>query len=238
MSLSDDPWIAETSDPVDPERLHALGVITLFWNHCERNLWFIFCVIFELHPRIGWILAHDIGNVAICERIRERVKLLKGPGVEVDDLILNALDIYEACRINRNTLTHFTISADDAGAISFVRTKGPIPIRHPLPSSLEDIRRIAHETKTLSVYLWHLYKGLESASADKPTPLPPKLAVPELLWKPLPQNGQEPQHLRLPSTLRLTEEEWRAKYSKEGRPLPDGAGGLKPGSPSPCVAAS
>ena len=98
MPLSDDPWIAEISDPIDPERLHALGVITLFWNHCERNLWFIFITIFELHPRIGWILAHDIGNVALCERIRERVKLLKGPGVEVDDLIADSDEVARAFR--------------------------------------------------------------------------------------------------------------------------------------------
>jgi hypothetical protein len=224
MPLSDDPWIAEISDPIDAERIHALGVITLFWNHCERNLWFIFNAIFELHPRIGWILAHDLGDVAICERIKERLKLLNNPGAEVDDLILNALEIYDACRINRNTLTHFTVRAADDGTISFVRTKGPVPIQHPLPSSLEDIRRVATETKILSQYLWHLYRALGGDGSEEKIPLPPKLAVPELLWKPLQQNGRESQPQRPPSVPKLTEEQWIAKYRKENRPLPEQAG--------------
>src|SRR3977135_2597510 len=68
MPLSDDPWILEHS-VIDPERLHALGMITLFWNQCERNLWHLFCLVFDFHPRVGWIIAHDMGDVAICERI-------------------------------------------------------------------------------------------------------------------------------------------------------------------------
>jgi hypothetical protein len=45
MPLSDDPWIAENSI-IDPERHHALGVITVFWNHCERM--FVYDFLFRL----------------------------------------------------------------------------------------------------------------------------------------------------------------------------------------------
>ncbi|WP_140977808.1 hypothetical protein [Bradyrhizobium guangdongense] len=41
------------------------------------------------------------------------------------------------------------------------------------------------------------------------------------LERALEAEGTHPQRVRPPSVLRLTEEEWIAKYRKEGRPLPD-----------------
>jgi hypothetical protein len=186
MPLSDDPWILEHS-VIDPERLHALGMITLFWNQCERNLWHLFCLVFDFHPRVGWIIAHDMGDVAICERIKEMLKI-QPINENTKKLVLSVLASYDICRINRNTLTHFTVRPDEDGQFSFVRTKGPVPIQHLLPSSLEDVRSVAFEVKVLSHYIWDLYRGLHTFGSEKPTPLPPILEPPELLWKPPPKN--------------------------------------------------
>jgi hypothetical protein len=189
MALSDDPWIAEHSY-IDPERLHALGVITLWWNHCERNLFFLFCFVMGCTPRVGWILAHDLGDVSISTKIKEMLKL-RPIAPDMDELLLCCLQVYDVCRINRNSLTHFTASVPnpqaDAATIAaapFVRMKGPSPEASPLPSSLKDVRRVALEVHYLSVYLWKTHKALLARREGKPTELPPLIAVPELLWKP------------------------------------------------------
>src|SRR5450631_87221 len=186
MPLSDDPWIAEHSI-IDPERLHALGMITLFWNHCERMLFFIFCFVFKFGPRLGWIIAHDLGDISISERIKE---LLKARPIDPDEqaLILTALDVYDICRQNRNLLTHFTVNKGSKGEADsdfvFVRTKGPSPISKAFPSTLEDVRAVAVNTKTLSIYLHKIQKALHEREMGEDVPLPPIVAAPGLLWKP------------------------------------------------------
>jgi hypothetical protein len=189
MPLSDDPWIAENSI-IDPERLHALGMITLWWNHCERNLLFLFCVVFNVSRRVGWIIANDMGDISISNKMKEMLKV-RPPDPDVAALLLRFLDVYDACRINRNTLTHFTASLPDndpaklKGA-TFVRMKGPTAKVDPLPSSLDDIRRVAYETLHISIYSWHIYKALVERAAGRPAELPPLIASPDLLWKPPP----------------------------------------------------
>jgi hypothetical protein len=204
MTLSDDPWIAEHSI-IDPERLHALGVITLWWNHCERNLFFLFCVVMNCSPRVGWILAHDLGDIQISTRIKEMLKL-RPPDSDVNDLLQCCMQIYDVCRINRNSLTHFTASVPSAdadaatvAAASFVRMKGPSPEPSPLPSTLPDIRRVAVEVRFLAVYLWNTYKALVARGSGKPAKLPPLLAVPELLWKPPQPTGPKSKRPPKPS---------------------------------------
>jgi hypothetical protein len=219
MPLSDDPWIAEHSI-IDPERLHALGMITLFWNHCERMLFFIFCFVFKFGPRLGWIIAHDMGDKSLSDRIKEH---LKASPLLPDEqaLILNALDVYDVCRQNRNALTHFTVRItskdENENDFKFVRTKGPTAVPVEFPSTLKDVRAIAFNTKMLSVYLHQIYQALTAREGGKDAPLPPIVDAPELLLKLLPQSHKEPTHQRPPSHPRLTEEEWLAKYRKEGR---------------------
>jgi hypothetical protein len=202
MALSDDPWIAENST-IDPERLHALGMITLWWNHCERNLFHIFHVVFNLRPKVAWVIAHDIGDMSLCEKIKEMLKI-KSPDDDVAEVLTYYLKAYDACRINRNTLTHFTGSIsraapDDLSKITFVRMKGPSGQQNPLPSSLEDIRRVAHETRVFALHSWKLYKALAARAEGKQASLPPPIAPPEPLWKPPPPTVPKPRRLPLPS---------------------------------------
>jgi hypothetical protein len=228
MPFIDDPWI-EKNSIIDPERLHALGVVTVFWNHSERMLFFLFCFVCKFTPKFGWVIAHDMGAISLIERITELLKIRPLANDE-QELLVNALKIYEICRQNRNLLTHFTVNrskeADDE--FVFLRTKGPSAAPKQFPSSLEDIRRVAFEIQTFSVYLHKIWKALIHREVDKSTPLPPIIALPELLWKPpLPTDAntqlqqksfQESQHeARPPSTLRLTREEWAAKDAKDAR---------------------
>jgi hypothetical protein len=202
MPLSDDPWIAQNSY-IDPERLHALGVITLWWNHCERNLFFLFCRVFNLRLRVGWIIAHDLGDISVSNKMREMMKL-HPPESDVADLLKCCLDVYDICRQNRNTLTHFTGHSPSADPKSlddviFLRMKGPSAEPRPIPSSLTDIRRVAFEINILSTYLWKTHKAIVARQQGQPATLPPLVAVPELLLKPPPQTPPKPKRPPRPS---------------------------------------
>lgn len=123
---------------------------------------------------------------------------------DVASLLTCCLDVYDACRLNRNTLTHFTAAAPpDAptnfDAVTFVRVKGPSGKPSPFPSSLEDVRRVAYEIRTLAIYLWQVYKALVARSQGLPAPLPPEVAVPDLLWKPPPPIAPKPKRPPRPS---------------------------------------
>lgn len=201
MALSDDPWIARHS-MIDPERLHALGIITLQWNHSERNLWLIFSLVFSLHRRVAWILAHDMGDISLCEKIKEMLKIMQ-PEPEVDTVLNAYLKAYDVCRINRNTLTHFTSATnptnpDDLLNAVFLRRKGPSGKPNELPSTLKDIRRVAEEIHSLTIYSWKLYKALLARNEGKQAELPPTIVPPDLLWKPPPPIVPKPK--RLPPT--------------------------------------
>jgi len=209
MALSDDPWI-KTHSIIDPERVHALGVITLQWNHCERNLWLIFSVVFSLPRRVAWIIGHDIGDISLCEKIKEMLKVTH-PAPEIAEVIDAYLKAYDACRINRNTLTHFTGSIDatnpDMSNAVFLRRKGISGKPNPLPSTLQDIRRVAEEIHRFMVYSWRLYKALQARVEGTQAKLPPPIAAPEPLWKPPPPIVPKPRRLPEASPVSSTPED-------------------------------
>jgi hypothetical protein len=201
MPLSDDPWIAEHSH-IDPERLHALGMITLWWNHCERNLLLIFSIVFQITPRVGWIIAGDMGDISVARKMAEMLKL-RPPPPDVGTLLTAFLKAYDVGRQNRNALTHFTTQTPKADPTNFakavfVRMKGESAKANPLPSSLEDVRRIALETHYLSIYSWQIYKALAARSAGRPVPLPPPIVPPVVLHSGPPVRQSRPKSKRPP----------------------------------------
>jgi hypothetical protein len=103
-----DEWIA-THTYLAPEKLHALGVITVLWNACETHLLVLFMMVAQLQPHTAWIIAHDLGDASLSERIRELAKARNEAGSLAEDAILainRLLKVYDVCRQNRNALTH------------------------------------------------------------------------------------------------------------------------------------
>jgi hypothetical protein len=187
MPISDDPWIAEYSI-IDPERLHALGAITLWWNHCERNHMLIFIHVLNLDRRRGWIIAHDMGDISMSDKIREAIKW-GNYTPEWAQVIEAYLKIYDVCRQNRNALTHFTASIPSASiehatSATFLRMKGVKGEANPLPSSLDDVRRVAGEIHNFVIYSWGMHKALDALRKGQPSELPPLVLPPDLLVKP------------------------------------------------------
>jgi hypothetical protein len=231
MTLADDDWVKNASK-IEPEKLHALGVITFMWNACEYKLFELFCVIFGITPQMAWLLVHDLGDVSISNRISAFLQnaFPEPNGVRREiEVIENALEAYDVCRQNRNQFTHFALEHDLQAQQVYLRRqqKGPVLTRIPFPTELSDFRRVATELFGLNNHLNSIINYLRTSGQNPEQPLPGIVPLPELLAKPLPQAAPKQQPRREPSVLKLTEQEWLAKYRKEGR-SPDGDGTPQP----------
>jgi hypothetical protein len=59
--------------------------------------------------------------------------------------------------------------------------------RVPFPDKIEDMRRVGTEIWGLAIQLSLINKYLRAHRTEKPEPLPERVQLPELIWKPLPQ---------------------------------------------------
>lgn len=180
-----DPWILEHS-PIAPSKLHALGAITLFWNQCEMGLFLIFAGATKIDSNVSFALTHEMGDVTVCNRIREILELTDhSDGVK--NMVIHVLKVYDINRQNRNQLTHFMPGPGDSGMMQFWRQKGPKLEPQPLPCELKDIRRVATEILALSRNLVEIgMYFLNHPYGNVRRPLPEKLPLPDKLWKPPP----------------------------------------------------
>ena len=193
----DDPWVTKFS-VIDPAKLHALGVITAGWNSCEIHLIALFVKVVNLEPHPAWIVAHDLGDIALSERIYELAKSRCENGeldIDVVDGLKSLLKVYDLCRQNRNLFTHSKLEIGEDGTRRIVRMKGPSMIRHALPSDLSDFRRVAEEISSLLHAIHLMWRAVEERNLGRRIPLPKIPPPPELLWKPHPANsiGTKPQ---------------------------------------------
>lgn len=183
-----DPWmianskIGPTSD-LGYKRLHALGVIALRWNRAEQWLFTIFCDVSGYDEAEAWALVFDLGDVSISERIKSLLKI-RGFTTEAP-LIENALQVYDVCRRNRNSVMHaWTRGLTDDGHVGFARKSKAADSQdaEPFPSSLDDLRRVAEEIEHLNTRLWLLSCFNQDG---QPTSSLQTLPLPSLLWNSL-----------------------------------------------------
>jgi|HubBroStandDraft_3_1064219.scaffolds.fasta_scaffold133589_1 hypothetical protein len=188
MTLSADPWIAKNS-PLSPERLHAIGVVNVRWNDCEFWLLLLLCSVSKIPRREIWAMAHDLGDIAMCKKIRT-FTLFRGYRDHGRALIENALDVYDLCRQNRNNIVHAWVRASGSDPTLSRKSKKPDdPEASPFPSDLGDIRRVAEDVGELQTRLWLLCCMIDDGELAKPLTSPEKLLEPELLWT-SPRQGQ------------------------------------------------
>ena len=193
MAFSGDDWVSEHSI-IDPERAHALEVVGLAWNMCERNLLLIFCTMFKLKSPISWIVSNDIGDIALSGKI---VALIDAMTTNTDEAIClrNYLSVYDVCRQNRNLLCH-GMPSTDKGALEprdafLLKMKGHKLNPIPIPSSLGDIRRMAFELRYLTMVSWNIYEALVKRRRGVHSALPLPMPLPELLVKPPQQSSPQ-----------------------------------------------
>jgi hypothetical protein len=213
MDLTADAWISSNSE-IDPERIHAIGVITYQWNHCEFWLFHLFCGIADLAKEKAWALVWDLGDVSIATRISV---LMQSRGFHADatTLIKNALEFYDRCRQNRNSIVHAWTQARGYRLTLVRKSKDPGKMEHaPFPCELENIRGVAEEVQWLSRRLWILVCLYEDGRMARAIPSPKILPLPELLWKPpLPPNTRLKRQPRSSRASRRKEAMARAKKS-------------------------
>jgi len=114
-----DPWMIANSK-LGHKRLLALGVIAYQWNKAELWLFHIFCDVSGYSEAEAWSLVYDLGDVAICARIKSLLKYRKLTSEA--PLIENALEVYDLCRQNRNSAMHaWTRGISDDGQIGLAR---------------------------------------------------------------------------------------------------------------------
>lgn len=179
--LSIDEWMTANSE-LGHKRLHALGVITQRWNRAERWLFTIFCDVSGYDEAEAWALVYNLSTPAISERIRSLLKIRNY--VTEAPLIENALEVFNVCRQNRNSVTHAWtrgLSADGQLALASKSRKADNLDADPFPSSLDDLRRVADEIEGLNTRLWLLSCFAEDS---QPTSSLEKLPLPFLLVQP------------------------------------------------------
>jgi hypothetical protein len=188
--LSIDEWMTANSE-LGHKRLHALGVITQRWNRAERWLFTIFCDVSGYDEAEAWALVYNSSTPAISERIRSLLKI-RNYATEAP-LIENALEVFNVCRQNRNSVTHAWtrgLSPDGQLALASKSKKADNLDADPFPSSLDDLRRVADEIESLNTRLWLLSCFAEDA---QPTESLEKLPMPILLVQPPQQSNAKPQ---------------------------------------------
>jgi hypothetical protein len=182
--MRDDKWVAANS-PIDAERLHALGAVIVYWTECEKELFLLFGEVLGLPLQELWVIAHDLGNVAISTKI-EVLARAKNFSSEIQLAIKNALAVYDICRQNRNQLVHFWTSGSDlSGGRKSKKPDWRVPQR--FKSDLADIRRGRRYQGALIPYV-KLEAAINKTGRAAPnSPLPTELALPALLYSPPPQ---------------------------------------------------
>jgi hypothetical protein len=199
MADFDDPWIASRSRRIDPKILHALGLVNLSWNACEHGLLLLFCSTTNIGGKRALILTHDLGDVTLSNKIRDLMEISDHQPHE-REAIERALDVYEICRLNRNQLSHFTPSHNQADELEMYRKKGPTLMEEQFPCDLATIRRVADEITHLTNHLSAIGNYfLAKLYGQKPGSLPQKPPLPGRVWTPPPQGRPKQKSPQPPS---------------------------------------
>jgi hypothetical protein len=188
-----DPWFLEHA-PLHPSRLHALGVMTVYWNQCELALFVLFSGVSGIEGNLAFALTHEMSDLAVMNRMKE-VIALSGHSKDVNNVVLNALAAYDINRLNRNQLTHFLPMPTEKG-ITLWRQKGPTMNPQPFPHELKDIRRVVEDLAKCRDHLAELGRFLMLKEyGNLRRALPNKLPLPQRLWTPPPpaQSPPKPQ---------------------------------------------
>jgi hypothetical protein len=168
-SLFNDAWI-KTNSEIEPQRLHALGVISFRWNTCEQLLFALFTILLDLPKREAQILAHGLGSLDLINRIKVLASTRLDNNQRLIGAIENAMTVYDRCRQNRNQVTHFdtqiALGEERSSGFNLVRkTKKPDDPKRSVPfdDSLQNLRRVAREIWRLNAQLKSI---CESVSAN------------------------------------------------------------------------
>ena len=140
-----DPWIHKPRGArfPSPAQFHALGVVAYNWNICEEAIRALFSDATALPLRVRYTITHDMGDVAMVEKLRA-VPAKRRLGPAATAAIIHACDLYDICRQNRNALIHAKWIRKRRGGYfaSLHKKTGAFPM---VAEDVEIIRRVVKE---------------------------------------------------------------------------------------------
>ena len=167
----------------DPWKLHALGVIAVYWNSCEGNLMQLLAVnrratVDDVRPEAE---KHDTSWQfrQVLEAAKER-----GFSRHLLNLLDAAAEAFDVCRLNRNALLHAGQEMRHGSSrLHLTYRERRATEGRSLDDNLETIRRTADEIATLNSHLSMLWGVMLSnrATAEvmladyKPIELPARI---------------------------------------------------------------
>jgi len=203
--LSNDAWIRANSE-IEVAKLHALGVVTFRWNVCENKLFSLLWTLMNRPPEEAQILFHDLS----LDDVMRRIEALASLRLKKEPLLLaavkNGVQVFHACRQNRNQLTHFTFSfVGELGTSSFrlalarISRKPEYRQNVPFADTVNDVRRVARDIRRLNAFLLSVERRVAAKLRRsrkikiklRDWPLPQLLPLPKLLWDPNQQHGSK-----------------------------------------------
>lgn len=176
------PWPEYTT--IAPEYIHAVGAITINYNHLERALQLL--ILFhcpEYKPLMSFVFEKSSNDTRIA--ILDRIANSASTQPEDKEYIEHFAAGYNACTFNRNIVVHSEIHSMTETPdfiVGMKRTKRNSTDRYDF--TLEELRRIADEMHEWYVYAHHFLMHVISKSDLATGPelsLPQKPAVPSLL---------------------------------------------------------
>lgn len=182
-NLDSDQWIL-THSPIDPKKLHAMGLANYRWNAAEIGMKAIYTALTRKPWADVWPDIHDERDKTLCKAIRKELGDTHFTS-EVRAAVLHAIEVYDRNRENRNQLSHF-LPGGLVGS-DLTRLKGPTFDPQPIADGLPAIRRVVEEIEELLDYLSGVFNHLWAQVYDgrgkgERPPLPDKPALPAMLW--------------------------------------------------------
>ena len=185
------PWPESFASPhISKETCHALGLLVVAWNWCERIHKFLTGVYLR-HPYAEVVVANLPSNT------RAGILADLVAATEKRDDLREAIEHYQACYAicleNRNTLVHglgAPIDFDRANPASFASMAKRLGHSHRFyPADPMTVLRVSQECDHLFIYGSALFRVVEG----RQQPLPRKLPKPRKLTEVPPiQTGESP----------------------------------------------
>lgn len=194
MNLDADPWINRRLNRRHPTpiQLHALGTVTYYWNQCEESLRCLFVEVSQIPQRLEHIMAHDVGDVVMVEKVRALAKRRRF-GSELTQSLAHACEMYDRCRLNRNALVHSKVVSKKTGPhlAALHKKSGDMIV---VAEDITTIRRVVEEISDCTHFILDLCFHIGGGNRRK-WPLPQVPALPEKIAKPppsAPPQGKRP----------------------------------------------
>jgi hypothetical protein len=149
-------WPARPNIFGNVAQVHALGQITLSYNHLESMLALIFQDCMPMEEDSANQLFHKLNN---RDRIDLLVAIIRSSDFhsKAKDALNHLFRCYDICTENRNILLHATHDESYAGVLHISKKSSNNPAvvnRFKIP--LADLRLVAEQMSVLSDYIFHL----------------------------------------------------------------------------------